>query len=331
MLKVAIVFTIGCIVLAVNSVLCFMPFISLRVRLPAQIVYVEGILSVLSCGVFVIGSALAFLEAYNASNGRRGFRGWKLEQPQSSSTEAILESGQISEKETSWESDHVSEKGTIPENISATETSFIIEKDSMIDDVLVSEKAEETDVVPPVHYIHQNSIHEELFGHARNVVIEREDQEDVICEKPPTNNTTTQPADSTTWKSIRAAHGLRAQYCELGLIASGIFLLSSMLYCATAVAGLATTLKYGKVARSIRYPQLVAASGFALASLLLIIKTQRHCRKKWWQPAVHSLGWYVNLWNFIGSAGFFFCAYFGLLETSSWAGFEFSCSYLWGE
>lgn len=114
---------------------------------------------------------------------------------------------------------------------------------------------------------------------------------------------------------------------ELGFLTTTIFLCSSIIFFSASIAAIITIVKDGKIARWIRYPQLVAAVGFLVASLLIMYQTQ----KTWWRPAWHNIRWYVGLGNFVGSAGFIFCSCFGLFENVYWARYQFGMSYLWGE
>ena len=59
MLQEAIIFTLASVILVVNSVLCFLPLVT-KVRLPESILIVEGVLSVVSTTLFLVGSACAF-------------------------------------------------------------------------------------------------------------------------------------------------------------------------------------------------------------------------------------------------------------------------------
>ena len=238
MLKEAIIFTIGCSILVTNAVLSFLPYVGLRFKLPDGVIYVECVLSVASCTLFLIGSIFSFLEAIRWTRGK--WSGWQLDLA-SDSDLSYGKTGSGNDPEKGSQS-----TGGLP---SARATAF--------------------------------------------------------------------------WAFLPTAHEL----CHLGIIACSIFLCSSIVYCSTSIIALITVLKDGQIVRWIRYPQLVAAIGFAMASMLLMLKAQRN----WWRPAVERLSWHVNLWNLIGSAGFIFCSGFGLMENVYWAQYQFGCSYLWGK
>jgi hypothetical protein len=324
-LRVSVIFTIGAFVLVTNAALSFLPFIGLKSDLPKQIIYVEGILSVVSCSLFLIGSSIAFWESLKATTGKGGYFGWELEDYSS-----------IEPKESKAEK---GERG---------------------------EEAEEEPELPPTHHPqHLNNAHESLFHHevrgrgqlsrsrspsphyARHLDHSHdqmlEDGQISRLQSPPPSYTEAaspeatsteacykDPTDAPSWTHVFSAHGFHEMYCNLGLVASAIFLVSSLTYCMTALASFISILSIGEVFRAIRYPQLVAGSGFTIGSLLLLIKTQKDRTGRWWKPALRRLAWHVNLWNLIGSAGFVFCAYFGLLAHVRWSDFQFNCSYLWG-
>lgn len=261
MLKVAIVFTIGCSVLVCNAVLSILPLISgLNLQLPDGCLYVEGILSVLSCTLFLVGSTFAFVEA------------WTLD-----------------------ESPGLGSRMQGISNVQTTEDDF------------------ETKNEPKFHGSSSDS--------SSHVV----DFEKAGAKKEGFDGNTT---DSS--KADKSAQTSQSRYLELTIFASTIFLASSALYLATSIASLVTIIRSGEIARWIRYPQLVAASGFAIASSLLLIKTQRFSHGQWWRLPVYSAAFNVNFWNLVGSLGFIACAYFGLLQHAAWAQQQFGYSYLWG-
>lgn len=276
---VAVVFTIGCGVLVVNACLSFVPFISTQVKLPISILYLEGILSVMTCGLFLTGSVFHFLEVVNANRG--GCFGWKLKQSSySESTESIVEKGA-----------HIH---TTP--------------DEQFDYPQMSQANPCGRLRAPTLPSNVEVTVEEKFD---NMTINDE-------------YTTTEKA---TWRFFPTVYELQTYYLhEIGFVATMIFLSCSVLYFSTSIASLATILSTGEIARWIRYPQLVAAMGFALASVMLMI----HNQTDWWRPAIRNLRWHINFWNLVGSAGFIFCAVFGLAQHVYWAQYQFGCSYLWG-
>ncbi|KAG9221417.1 hypothetical protein CCMSSC00406_0008327 [Pleurotus cornucopiae] len=74
-------------------------------------------------------------------------------------------------------------------------------------------------------------------------------------------------------------------------------------------------------------PQVVGGSGFILASVLLMLETQ----KRWYAPSFASLGWQVAFWNFVGAIGFTLCGALGYAaEVNSGAEYQSDLSTFWG-
>jgi hypothetical protein len=131
-----------------------------------------------------------------------------------------------------------------------------------------------------------------------------------------------------SWRLLPTFHEIRIQYVhQPRFIANIVLLCGSFLYVTASIASLVTILRDSKIASWIRYPQLVAAVGFAISSAIMMVQSQ----EKWWKPAPRVMGWHVNLLNLIGSAGFILCACLGLAGDLSWMEFQFTCSYLWGK
>ncbi|KAJ7484376.1 hypothetical protein FB451DRAFT_82817 [Mycena latifolia] len=74
-------------------------------------------------------------------------------------------------------------------------------------------------------------------------------------------------------------------------------------------------------------PQVIGGTGFIIASAIMMIETQR----KWYIPALTSLGWHVGFWNLIGGVGFMLCGALGYaLNDSTKIAYQSSCSTFWG-
>ncbi|KAK3709384.1 hypothetical protein LTR37_010945 [Vermiconidia calcicola] len=280
MLKVAIIFTIACLLLSTNAFLSIFPFLGFQGRLPHGIIYLEGVLSVLSCALFLTGSTFAFLETLSANNRPIEFYGWGFDY-------------------ASVESD--------------------VEKGSMVD------SANDTTRVPPANDLHWTSSLAAFFKHYRDIEPPAlEDEKD----RKPLDFTRSTPNASRS--AVPSPQRDTSCYLDLNFLASLLFVGGSFVYLMTSLASLATIFTTGTVATSIRYPQLCAAIGFVLGSLILLLKIQKERQGRWWKPAIRVLGWHVNFWNLLGSTGFIFCASFGLLTTAHWADLHLNASYLWG-
>jgi len=141
--------------------------------------------------------------------------------------------------------------------------------------------------------------------------------------------TDTSPTQSLLQKLILRSHESWSHHVrEIGFVITIMFLSSSTIFFAASIAAIISIAKIGQIVPWIRYPQLIGAVGFAVASVMMMLQTQ----KAWWRPAHHNLRWYVGLTNFIGSVGFIVCACFGLVQSDDlWARYHFGLSYFWGE
>ncbi|KAJ7089216.1 hypothetical protein B0H15DRAFT_949197 [Mycena belliarum] len=64
-----------------------------------------------------------------------------------------------------------------------------------------------------------------------------------------------------------------------------------------------------------------------LRRTLLMLETQR----KWYLPALTSLGWHVGFWNLVGGTGFTLCGALGYaLNSSTKLAYQSACSTFWG-
>ena len=74
-------------------------------------------------------------------------------------------------------------------------------------------------------------------------------------------------------------------------------------------------------------PQIVGGSGFIVSGVLFMLETQR----KWYIPAVKTLGWHIGLWNLIGAFGFTLCGALGPATTlNAGALYESNLATFWG-
>ncbi len=128
------------------------------------------------------------------------------------------------------------------------------------------------------------------------------------------------------WQWIPTAHELRSHFVyEIGFLANSVLLASSLIYFGASVSTLITTIISGSIPHWIRVPQIVGASGFIVASIILMIENQTY----WLVPTPGTLGWNINLFITAGSVGLLLAAIFGLYESEQWAEYQFSCSYFW--
>lgn len=133
---------------------------------------------------------------------------------------------------------------------------------------------------------------------------------------------------SQSWQFFPTYDELRNHYIyDLGFLACSILLLSSEIYCASAAAALITILTSGSIIRWIRIPQFVASLGFTGSSALFMLETQ----EEWWWPQFSAIGWWISFLNLVGSGGFALSAFFPLSYDASWAQYQLSSHFFWGE
>src|SRR5579859_6694334 len=82
----------------------------------------------------------------------------------------------------------------------------------------------------------------------------------------------------------------------------------------------------------LRFPSFIYLPRFSVntsltPSLLFMFETQPN----WYHiRPLHSLGWHVGFWNFIGGLGFTLCGAFGIAQAQMWAEYQSGCSTFWG-
>lgn len=108
--------------------------------------------------------------------------------------------------------------------------------------------------------------------------------------------------------------------CCAQMIGATIFWISGF----TALPGILNHLSLGLEAGIFWTPQVVGGTGFIISGLLFMLETQ----KKWYLPALDTLGWHIGFWNTIGGVGFTLCPAFGY-EKASWAVYQSSLSTFW--
>ena len=180
-------------------------------------------------------------------------------------------------------------------------------------------------ITPNGQCIHHHGTEGSIFGHQE--AVDSTGSEEAVRYISTNDN----PAKGESWRLFPRWHDLCTYYIyDLGFLACGLLLCSSLIFWSASVVVLATSLKLLDVPRWVRIPQIIAGVGFTVSSALLALETQ----KQWWMPAPQVLGWHINFWNLIGSAGFTACAVFGYIESEhslQWAQYQFGCSFLWGE
>lgn len=269
MLQVAVVYTIACFILSGNAILSFWPNIFPGYSTPPPVLYIEGVLSVLSCGLFLVGGVFSFVDVFRTSSGERL-------------------------KRSVWQN-----YGTV-----------VVEEDVTDEDEKVEEKGRRESVRIAV-----TEVLEKTTSLGRTISLNTMDTPEIKKQEI-----------TLRWANLPTFYEFRVHYCsQLQFVASLISVTSSFVYTITAVVALVSIFRTHNIATWIRFPQLAAATGFAVSSWLAMVQAQR----SWWIPALRKMVWHANLLNLIGSLGFVFCSILGLLQHS-WAEYQFGCTFLWG-
>jgi hypothetical protein len=127
------------------------------------------------------------------------------------------------------------------------------------------------------------------------------------------------------WPTMRELkdHYLR----EIGFLASSILAIGATIFYISgimALPGIYNNLSLGVAYGVYWLAYLVGGVLFVISSGLYILETQPN----WYTPAPHLLGWWIGVWNMIGSVGWTLSASFGYC-TPSWCGYQSDLSLLW--
>lgn len=101
-----------------------------------------------------------------------------------------------------------------------------------------------------------------------------------------------------TWQDLKLHY-----FKELGFLAGASQLFGATIFWIsgfTALPGINNKVPQRVLNGVFWVPQIVGGSGFVVSSLLYMLEAQ----KKWYQPAVLSIGWQIGFWNLIGAVGF---------------------------
>lgn len=132
-----------------------------------------------------------------------------------------------------------------------------------------------------------------------------------------------------SWIWFPSINLLRTHYVhELGFLACAAQLFGATIFWIagfTALPGIYNTMSHPLIDGVYWTPQVVGGSGFIVSGTLFMLETQ----KRWYIPALGTLGWHIGLWNLIGGVGFTLSPAFGY-STASWAQYQAACSTFWG-
>ena len=125
-----------------------------------------------------------------------------------------------------------------------------------------------------------------------------------------------------TWDELKNHY-----FHEIGFLGSAILSLGATIFYISGILALPGV--YNNLSQGVLYgiywlAYLVGGILFVVSSVLYVLETQQN----WYTPAPHLLGWWIGVWNTIGSVGWTLSASFGYC-TPSWCAYQSDLSLLW--
>ncbi|CAK3926089.1 integral membrane [Lecanosticta acicola] len=136
------------------------------------------------------------------------------------------------------------------------------------------------------------------------------------------------PAAGRKWEWWPTWHELTHHYFfEIGFLASFTEAVGATVFYVSGIMSLPGI--YDKISTPVLYgtywlAYLVGGILFIVSSVLYMLETQ----KTWWKPAPSVIGWWIGVWNLIGSIGWTLSAAFGYC-TPSWCEYQSDLSLIW--
>lgn len=136
------------------------------------------------------------------------------------------------------------------------------------------------------------------------------------------------PTAGRKWEWWPTLHELRTHYLhEIGFLGSFILAVGATIFYISGIMALPGI--YNNTSQPVLWgvywlAYLVGGIFFIISSALYVIETQQ----KWWKPSFHLLGWWIGVWNLIGSVGWTLSASFGYCNTH-WCEYQSDLSLLW--
>lgn len=138
------------------------------------------------------------------------------------------------------------------------------------------------------------------------------------------------PEGNNSWVWWPSSNELRTHYmhdvgflaCLVQSIGATVFWISGF----TALPGIFNNMSKPLLDGLYWTPQVIGATGFVISGMMFMLETQR----RWYLPALGTLGWHVGFWNFLGGVGFLLCPCFGYSETH-WAQYQACLTSFWGK
>lgn len=137
-----------------------------------------------------------------------------------------------------------------------------------------------------------------------------------------------QPAPSQDWKWWTSWHEFRTHYVrEIGFNANFVLFVGASIFWVTgllALPGIYSNLPQGVLWGIYWLTYLVGGVCFIVSSLLYMLEAQ----EKWFKPAPKAVGWWVGVWNMVGSVGWTWAAALGYC-SKHWCEYESELALVW--
>lgn len=137
-----------------------------------------------------------------------------------------------------------------------------------------------------------------------------------------------QPAPPQEWKWWPTWYELRTHYLrEIGFNANFILFIGATFFWVTgllALPGIHGNLSQGVLWGLYWLTFLVGGTCFTTSSLLYILES----REKWYKPAPKTIGWWVGVWNTVGSVGWTWAASLGYC-SKYWCEYQTELALIW--
>ncbi|KAI9721631.1 MAG: hypothetical protein M1828_005122 [Chrysothrix sp. TS-e1954] len=137
-----------------------------------------------------------------------------------------------------------------------------------------------------------------------------------------------QPTAAQPWIWWPSHHELKTHYIfEIGFLANFIMFIGATIFWVTSILslpGVFNNMSQGVLWGVYYVTYLVGSIFFVVSSALYIIEAQT----KWYLPAPSNVGWWIAIFNMLGSIGWLFAACLGYC-TDSWCAYQADLTLIW--
>ena len=136
------------------------------------------------------------------------------------------------------------------------------------------------------------------------------------------------PSAGRKWEWVPTWHELTTHYFhETGFLASFILAIGAVIFYVSgimAIPQIYNNVSQGALYGTYWFAYLFGGVLFVISSVLYILEVQ----KNWYTPAPRLIGWWIGVWNTIGSVGWVVSAAFGYC-SASWCEYQSDLSLIW--